>query len=133
LAIRHAAGNEEHMAKTKTTQAKKVTTEKKTPASEAVARDREMVLDTLRKAGLKVEKKTAWTKVLGREKRRAYVANRGPQVHLTFQMKGPGAEHLSEAEAKRRHLGSVRTILFLDRADSESLKEIARSIVAEMK
>jgi hypothetical protein len=58
----------------------------------------------------------------------------GPQVHLSgFTVKGHHVEQLSEADAKRRRLGRVRGILFIDRNNAEALRAAVKDIIAEMK
>ncbi|ACL64662.1 hypothetical protein A2cp1_1318 [Anaeromyxobacter dehalogenans 2CP-1] len=114
----------------------------KTPANEAertdiqeqVERSRETVLRLIKDAGLKVERKTSWHKVAGKEKRRLYVGVKSPQVHLSgFELKHGGVEPISEADAKRRHLGSVRGILWLDRQTDAIIRDVVRAAVAELR
>lgn len=69
----------------------------------------------------------------GEGKRRVYVARKDPQVHRTSPLKAPWAEAISEAEAKKRHLGSVRTILYLDRQTADVLSTAFKSVVAELR
>src|SRR5690349_2292590 len=59
---------------------------------------REAYLKLAREAGLKVETKTSWHKVTGSKKGLAlYVAKKGPQVHLSgFTVKSPHVEQVSE-------------------------------------
>jgi len=105
------------------------------PAGHDVGPDREQLLGMCRKAGLKVEAKTSWTKATGEKKGVAvYVAKRGPQVHLSgFSIKSPHVEQVSEAEAKRRHIGKVRGIVYLDRQTSDVLGTVFKSIIIELK
>jgi hypothetical protein len=111
-----------------------VTKVEKTPMREVVEEDRKAVLKALRDAGLKVESKKAWHKAEGKERRRVYVSVHGPQVHLSgFTVRGHNVEQVSEAEAKRRHLGSVRGILFLDRNRTKDIKAAMRDVVAELR
>ena len=118
---------------------KKAEPRKETPNAESksdvVAADRERVLGMLRSAGLRVEKKTSWTKATGGRKGTAvYVANKGPQVHLSgFTVKGHLVEQVSESEAKRRHIGKVRGIFHLDRNDSAAIAAAMRAAIAEVK
>jgi len=55
-------------------------------------------------------------------------------VHLAgFTVKGHHVEAVSESDAKKRHLGSVRGIVHLDRNDTPSLRSLFRDVVAELK
>jgi hypothetical protein len=106
---------------------------KTTPKVDAVAQDRERLLGMAREAGLRVEERTAWLKITGKDKKlRVYVARRGPQVHLTFPLKVAGVEAISEAEARKRHIGSVRSIVHLDRQKTEVLAVIFKAAVGEL-
>lgn len=59
---------------------------------------------------------------------------RGVQVHLAcFTVKGHLVEQVSEAEAKKRHIGSVRGIVHLYRNDTAALREMFKDLVAEMR
>jgi hypothetical protein len=105
---------------------------KPTEVQEMVQADRELFLKMAREAGLKVDEKSAWFKVGGADKkRRMYVARKGPQVHFTFPVKG--TESISEAEAKKRHIGSIRGILHLDRQKTDVLKGIFAEAIKALK
>jgi hypothetical protein len=102
---------------------KKKAAPKDDSTSELVKGDRDRLLKMAKDGGLKVEEKSAWFKLTGNDKKaRIYVARKGPQVHFTFPVKN--TEQVSEAEAKKRHIGSVRSILWLDRQKSDVLKDI---------
>ncbi|GAO01971.1 hypothetical protein [Anaeromyxobacter sp. PSR-1] len=106
----------------------------RTAIQKQVERSREAVLRLIKEAGLKVEKKTSWHKVAGKERRRLYVGVKSPQVHLSgFELKHEGVEAISEAEAKRRHLGSVRGILWLDRQTDAIIKDAVRAALAGLR
>jgi hypothetical protein len=85
---------------------------KRTDTSQA---GRELVVKALEAAGFKGVEKSGWIRFQVRDGKIS-VASKGPQVHFrNLEVEHSGVERLSEDEAKKRHLGSVRTILWLDR------------------
>ncbi len=46
-----------------------------------------------------------------------------------MEPKHPGLESLTEAEAKAKHLGSVRGILWLDRQTAEVVRDVMRVVL----
>jgi hypothetical protein len=107
--------------------------EPKTSKRDVVTVDRERFVKMLREAGLQAEERSAWLKVTGKEGRRVYVQRKGPQVHMTFPLRVAGVQAISEAEAAKRHLGSVRSVVHLDRQGTESLTAIFRAAIAGLR
>lgn len=93
------------------------------------ASTRAAVLKALEAAGFKGAERGGWIRFNVRAGK-VSVAAKGPQVHFRgFEFQHPGVEQITDNEAKKRHLGSVRQVLWLDRQTEKVVADVIRTAI----